>query len=364
MRETADGAVTPIERRQRIALSILTILLSLLGLYVIASFIPALLWAAIITIAIRPLYRRAEARWPHLAHGSTLPAIATLAIGLLVLVPLGYGLVRAVGEAHDLLTWLATARQQGIPEPGWVAELPFGRASVSQWWAQHLATPEGANEQLSQGLEMARSKLVGSSLLHRAITFFFTLLALFFLLKEGDDVAAQIRRAGDRLFGPAGERLGWQMMRSVRGTIDGLVLVGLGEGAVMAIVYLFAGVPHPILLGLLTAVAAMIPFGAAALFLVAALLLVAQGSVIGAIVVFAIGMGVVAIADHLVRPVLIGGATKLPFLWVLIGILGGVEAFGLLGLFVGPAAIAALMQLWRELVAQEPFAAQSSLRTS
>ena len=71
------------------------------------------------------------------------------------------------------------------------------------------------------------------------------------------------RRAGDRLLGPAGERVGVQAIRSVRGTIDGLVLVGIGEGAVMAIVYLLLGVPHPLLLGALTAVAAMIPFGAA-----------------------------------------------------------------------------------------------------
>ena len=58
----------------------------------------------------------------------------------------------------------------------------------------------------------------------------------------------------------------------------------------------------------------------------------------------------VGIADHFIRPVLIGGATRLPFLWVLIGILGGVETLGLLGLFVGPATMAVLVMLWRELI--------------
>jgi predicted PurR-regulated permease PerM len=56
----------------------------------------------------------------------------------------------------------------------------------------------------------------------------------------------------------------------------------------------------------------------------------------------------VGIADHVFRPVLIGSATRLPFLWVLIGILGGVEMMGLLGLFVGPATMATLILLWRD----------------
>jgi predicted PurR-regulated permease PerM len=68
----------------------------------------------------------------------------------------------------------------------------------------------------------------------------------------------------------------------------------------------------------------------------------------GAIAVVVIGLAVVGIADHFIRPFLIGGATRLPFLWVLIGILGGVETMGLLGLFVGPATMAVLAMMWRE----------------
>ena len=66
--------------------------------------------------------------------------------------------------------------------------------------------------------------------------------------------------------------------------------------------------------------------------------------------VLAVGFAVTFAADHFVRPALIGGATKLPFLWVLLGILGGVETFGLIGLFLGPAAMAVLILLWREWV--------------
>jgi predicted PurR-regulated permease PerM len=69
---------------------------------------------------------------------------------------------------------------------------------------------------------------------------------------------------------------------------------------------------------------------------------------ISAIVIMLLGLGVVAVADHLVRPIIIGSATRLPFLWVLLGILGGVETWGLLGLFLGPAIMTVLMDLWRE----------------
>ena len=123
---------------------------------------------------------------------------------------------------------------------------------------------------------------------------------------------------------------------------------GIGEGFILGVAYVIAGVPHPTLFGLFTAVAAMVPFGAAVAFGIAALVLLVQGSVVSAIVIGVLGMVVTFIADHFVRPVLIGGATRLPFLWVLLGILGGVETWGLLGLFLGPAIMAALMLLWRE----------------
>ena len=339
------------------AVGLVALAMLALALWMAADFLPALLWAGVIGIAVDPLYRRLESRWPQRRGGMLLPALFTGAIALLVLLPIAFGAVQGAREAHDVVGWLNMARHQGLPEPAWVAELPFERAAVSRWWQEHLATPDAASRQFGRfdtAALIAHSRLVGSSLLHRSVVFAFTLIALFFLLKDGDAVAAQMRVASDRLLGPAGERLGRQILLSVRGTIDGLVLVGIGEGAVMTIVYLAAGVPHPILLGVLTAVAAMIPFGAALLFAVAALLLLGKGAVVTAIVVVVIGLVVVGIADHFVRPVLIGGATKLPFLWVLIGILGGVESFGLLGLFVGPAIMAALMLLWREFVSPRP----------
>ena len=339
------------QRAHRIAKASLGVVLALFGLWISATFIPALLWAMIIAIAIDPLYARAEARWPG-GRRAWLPSIATLLIALLVLAPLTIGVVEAAREARTVVDWLADARANGLAEPDWVQHLPFAH-EISNWWQANLATPEGTALQLDRvrgSVLGSRSELVGRNLLHRSVVFAFTLIALFFLLRERDSFVLQIKAAGKRLFGSCADRIGMQLVRSVRGTIDGLVLVGIGEGAAMAVVYLIAGVPHPFMLGLLTAIAAMIPFGAAVLFGIASMMLIGQGAIGWAVAVFVIGLVVVGIADHFVRPFLIGGSTRLPFLWVLVGILGGVETLGLLGLFVGPATMATLIMLWRDYI--------------
>jgi predicted PurR-regulated permease PerM len=344
-----DGAGTA----QRILRIALVAVLVLLGFWVALPFVPALLWAIVLAIAVSPLYARAEANWPA-GKAVWLPLLFTTAIGLAVLVPLAVGVVRAAREAHDLALLFAAARANGIPEPGWVLGLPFPHSAIDEWWAANLGNAEAARRQLAHLTDpdvIARSRIIGTHALRKAVVFAFTLLAFFFMLRHQDNIAAQARRAGDRLFGPAGERIGEQMIRSVRGTIDGLVLVGIGEGVLMSMAYIAAGVPHPVLMGALTAVAAMIPFAVVLVIGLAALMLLGKGAVGAAIAIMVTGLVVIFVADHFVRPVLIGGATRLPFLWVLIGILGGVETFGLLGLFVGPAVMAALILLWRELVA-------------
>jgi predicted PurR-regulated permease PerM len=139
------------------------------------------------------------------------------------------------------------------------------------------------------------------------------------------------------------------MGTAVRGTVAGLIVVGVGEGVLLGIAYFVTGVPHAALLGFVTAIAAMLPFCAPISFGLAALWLLVQGSVAQAIGLVVFGAVVVFVAEHFVRPVLIGNSTRLPFLLVLFGILGGAETFGLLGIFIGPALMTVLMVLWTDL---------------
>lgn len=339
------------KRAQHAAMGALAAGLLLLGAYTLWNFLSALAWAGIFAIALWPLHRRAAERFGTGRRNLALAAAFTLAVALLFIVPLVLVGVELAHESHAATEWLRDARDHGVPEPDALHRLPFGEAAVSNWWRQNLTDPGAAKELLqrvTQGRVADVSREVGASLARRVTLFAFTLMTLFFLFRDGDALTRQMRRGAARAFGPGGERIGMQIVASVHGTVDGLVLVGLGEGVLLGVVYAIAGVPHPTVFGALTAVAAMVPFAAPVVFAVAALLLAAQGSLAWGVGVFCCGMAVTFTADHFVRPVLIGGATRLPFLWVLLGILGGVETWGLIGLFLGPAIMAALMLLWRE----------------
>ncbi len=347
---------SPDARRGMIARATLILLLIALGLWIVSGFLPALIWAIVIAVAIDPLVERTEARFPTTSR-SLIALLFALAFALIVLVPIGFAVAQGARESHDIFAWIADARHNGVPPPAWIATLPFGSVELTGWWRDHFADPVTATaylDGLQHTLIATNGTLIGKGIAHRSVIFGFTVLALFFLVRDRDAFIAQCRSASAKMLGPTGERIGKQALLSVRGTIDGLVLVGLGVGAVMAVVYFVFGVPHPVLLGLFTALAAMIPFGPVVAFALAALLLLAQGSPGAAIAVAVIGFAVEFIAGHFIRPALIGSATRLPFLWVLIWILGGVEMLGLLGLFVGPATMAVLVMLWRELVEHEP----------
>ena len=337
---------------KKIAKAALVGALVLLGLWILHEFIAALAWAAILWVATGPAYARIRHHYPRLERGAVLPSLFALAFALAVIVPLGIGIGEAALEAHNAAAWLADARTHGVPVPDWVQHLPVGARQAAGWWQEHLATPDSSSSEISRviALATAHSRTLGGELVHRAMIFGISLLALFFILKDQEILLPQIKIASEKLLGSTGERVADQVILSIRGTVNGLVFVGLGEGAIMALLYWIAGVPHPFLLGLLTAVAAMIPFGAVLMFGIAAFLLLIESQLAWAIAIVVAGLVVVGIADHFIRPALIGGATRLPFLWVLLGILGGVATFGLLGLFVGPAVMAALLLLWRELV--------------
>ena len=267
------------------------------------------------------------------------------------IVPLVLVGVQAGKEVRGLYHTIDKAQTDGLPPPEWLGKLPVGSQQATDWWNDNLANPDSASELLQKARQsnfVSNGRELGADIAHRAVLFGFTLLTLFFLFKDGDQVNAQLQRASARAFGPGGERVGRQMIASVHGTVDGLVLVGLGEGFILGIGYLVTSVPHPTLFGLFTAIAAMVPFGAPLVFGIAALILLTQGAVVSAIIIGVLGFVVTFVADHFIRPTLIGSATRLPFLWVLLGILGGVETWGLLGLFLGPAIMAALMLLWRE----------------
>ncbi|MDE3177641.1 MAG: AI-2E family transporter [Pseudomonadota bacterium] len=343
---------SPPEARQRQAAARLAFAAGVIAvaLWTFADYLPALGWAGVIAIATWPFYVRMRAR----ARGglrAALPALFAIAVGLVFLAPVvGAGWL-AGHESKTAALWLESARKNGVPLPDGVESLKYVGPSIASWWRENLVDPQSASEfirSFDKKPLFTLSQHFGAAAGRRAIVFLFTILALFFLYRDGDGLVGSLGRLSERAFGPRGRTIGERIVVSVRGTVDGLVLVGLGEGLVLTIAYYFAGVPQVLLMGVATAIGCIIPFGAFVMFSLASALLLYQGAVFAAVFIFALGLAVLTVADHVVRPYVIGNATRLPFLFVLVGILGGVEAFGMLGLFLGPAIMAILVDLWRE----------------
>jgi predicted PurR-regulated permease PerM len=329
-------------------------ILLLLGSWVLHSFLALLAWAVVLAITTWPVYQRLLAS--NEVHGKVTwgALLLTLLIGAVILVPLGYGLIRLLDEAQSLGHILTKAQHVGLPPPVWLETIPV----IGQWakdtWMSALGNPVVANESLhwlGTGGAITYTKDFASQLLHRFFGFLLTLLVLFFVYQHGTGLSQYVLSTNRKLFGETGVRYAIHATAAVRATVNGLVLVGLGEGLLLGVGYAFAGLSHPAMLGALTGVFAMIPFAAKLIFGACALVLVAEGHMAAGSSLFVFGVVVILLADNYVRPRLIGGAVKLPFIWTLLGIFGGLENFGLLGLFLGPTLMAVLISIWRDWVA-------------
>jgi predicted PurR-regulated permease PerM len=333
----------------------LAIVLLGLALWTAADFLPALIWAAILSLAIWPLYERVTSRMS--GGQSTWAALLfTLLVALTLFVPMALATYQIAQQSDLLVNWIKQSRDNGIQVPEWIARLPLAADSVEQWWRENLTKPEAAAAWLqSVNVDQASDvvKTFGGQLLHRAFMFFVSLIALFVFLRNGHVIAPGVLNTADRIFGDPGEGLAEKMADAIRGTVHGTIVVAVAEGLLIGIAYVVAGVPNPLMFIMLTIAFAMLPFGAWVAFAAAALtILVGGGSGTAAFGVFAWGAIVMLTGDHFVGPTLIGGAARLPFLLAFIGIFGGLASFGLLGLFLGPVIMAALLTVWREWVVQ------------
>jgi len=333
---------------RRIARTALIVAIVLASVWMLWRFLPALAWACVLAIATWPLRQSLHRRG---LRKSAIAASLTLVLAVALVLPLiGLG-IEAAHESGAIMQWIGDVRQHGLGTPQWLAHLPFIGNSAAAWWQANLAEP-GAARALFGRTEtsgiFSLTRTLGAQVANRLTILVFTLLTLFFLYRDGPSVIKEADSIAGRLFGPPGGQLGKDAVTAVRGTVNGLVLVGLVEGVLLGIAYVASGISHAVLLGLATAVLATVPFGAPIVFVACALFLFAQSQTTAAIGLLVFGVLVTFVADHFVRPLLIGTSTRLPFLWVLLGIFGGLESFGLVGLFLGPAIISILIAIWRE----------------
>jgi predicted PurR-regulated permease PerM len=324
-----------------------------LAAFVTHRFFLPLIWAGILCVATWPMYVRLRARMGQ--REVLAAAISTLICAAFFIAPLLLGVTQAARQAPEMANFIATANNDGIPVPAFLQSLPMVGGAVSDWWQATLSQPHGLAHLLADhelgGFHSARDmlKVAGAGFLHRAMDFALAILCLFFFYKDGEALNRQITAIGSHCFSEQRwERYAHKVPTAIRATVNGLVLVGLAEGVLIGIGYALAGLHSAALWAAVTGILAIIPFGAPLAFLAAAAVLALNGSVAGAVAVAVWGTVVLFVADHFVRPGMIGNATRLPFLAVLFGILGGVETLGLVGLFIGPVVMVLFVTLWYE----------------
>ena len=353
MSESPKKNPLPVDARVKtVARVCFALFLALLSIWIAIDFVASIGWAAIIAVATWPLYASFTNRM-RLPKGSVLPpAIFTLLTGLILLVPVLLAAHRASQEMEAIGRSVTVYRQQGIPSPEWLPRMPVVGPQAANWWKANLSDPKVVTEWIGTGdgeNSATMTRTLGAEVLNRLFHFLIVLIALFGFLKNGAWIANRILDTADQLLGSPGERLASKMVGAIRGTVNGTVAIAFSEGILIGVMYFAAQVPHAFLFTVLTMAFAMVPFGAWIVFTTASVLLVFEGgSVLLAVGVFAFGAVVMLIGDLFAWPSFVGSAARLPFLIALIGIFGGLEAFGLIGLFLGPVILAAMMTVWKE----------------
>ncbi len=346
--------MTPPVFSARIVVRWLLILVLLAGAYFFSGFLIPGLAALIIGFASWPLYQR----WVKMCGGRTALAAsgALVAIIVVLIVPFSLALSYAIEEAGNLIGWLLEANRGGLPVPQWVIGLPLVGDKLAGYWEEHLGHPHalGAWVQLISGEHLGNIYRVVLSatgnVFHLALTVVFMLIILFFVYKDGKVMVAQLDILGERLLPNRWMRFSRVVPATVSATVTGMGLIAIGEAVVLGIAYWIAGVPSPALLGLATGFMALVPGGAPVAFTMVSLYLIGSGKLVAGLGLFAWGTIELFIVDKTLRPRLVGGPVKLPFLPTFVGLVGGVQTMGLVGLFVGPVLMALLVAVWREWV--------------
>ncbi|MGX5804315.1 AI-2E family transporter [Bradyrhizobium sp. Arg314] len=330
----------------------LLVLIAAAGVYFFHGFLFPVLAALVIAFASWPLYRRLLT-----AVGGNRTVGATLAILFILtflVVPIALAGTYAINELREWVTWAIETNRHGSVTPQWIVTMPVVGEWLNEQWIAYLGHPGGIGEliQLISGSNIGniyRGALVaGGSAFGLLLTLLFMMIALFFAYRDGEAFAAQVDRVGERILPMRWERFSRVVPATISSTVTGMTIIAIGEGLVLGVAYWLAGVPSPVTLGALTGIMALIPGGAPLSFTLVSIYLAASGKLIAGVVLFVWGAVELFVVDKTLRPKLVGGPIKLPFLPTFFGLIGGVKTMGFLGLFIGPVLMALLVAIWRE----------------
>ena len=319
------------------------------ALLVLRPFLVPIAWAAVLAFASWPVFTRIERRLG--GRSGWAAALTTALVVLVVMVPavlVSLALAAELQRAFvDFKAWirsgpadlLATVRGLPVVGPelaGRLAGILADPARLQEWAVARAGT-----------LVVAITSAAGD-VGRFAIETVLIVFTLFFVYRDGGALAPAIDRAARRLGGARTVAMFRPMGQTVRAVMYGTLFTALTQGGLVMIGCWAAGLRAPVLLGALTVILALTPVGAALVYAPAAGWLLLQGRHLAGTLLLLWGVLVVSMVDNVIRSWFLAGAGRIPFLLGFFGVLGGLAAFGSIGLFLGPAAVALLLALWRE----------------
>jgi predicted PurR-regulated permease PerM len=329
------------ERIEQIVVVVLLLILAIGCLTVLRPFLSALLWALILSFATWPLHAWLVGRLRgRRTLAATLMTLLVAAIFILPLAAVGTGLADSVTKVAGMLGVLLDEGPPG--PPGWVAELPVVGRQLAEQWLELERLGTAWTSELQPYLEAGRDWLlsIGVRLGEAILQVSLGVLAAFFFFRDGAEGARRLSVAVERLAGHRAQQLLAVAGGTVRSVIYGVIGTALAQAALQAIGLWLAGVPAPFFLGFLTFFLSFVPLGPPLVWLPASLWLLYNGAAGAGIFLAVWGLLVVSGVDNILRPYLISRGANLPLILVFLGVVGGVLAFGFLGVFLGPTLLA------------------------
>lgn len=333
----------------KLLVSILFTASILFGAFIVLSpFLLAILWAAILAVVTWPVHENILNRTGH-RHGIAAAASTTLVL-LLLVGPMTLLLVFLSQDIYAITTYLIDADTYGKAPPQVLYKMPIVSDWLVQYWNKYLASPKQLSSILEAQLDLIRNaaQTVFLDLTGRLATLLFALWILFFFYQDGRSISVWINQMGYKWLEKRWPSYVFQLPGAMRAAVNGIVIVGFGQAILLSLLLWACGVPSAVTLGVFAAIIAFIPLAAPVMLGLIGAALFANGAGAAGITVFAVGTLIVMLADYLVRPALIQGGTRLPFLAILFGIFGGIGTMGIVGLIIGPVLLVLLVVLFRE----------------
>jgi predicted PurR-regulated permease PerM len=319
-----------------------------LAFIVMAPFLVPIAWASVLAYATWPLAERIR-HWCN--NRDTLAAsLATALLALTLFLPLIWLIWLAQQELGNLLRILQSFISNPPPVPQTLQNLPWLGEWLIQQQTHFMDNPQNASAIIKIWLtkHTADMSILLGGLGKSFAKLIFVIVILFFFYRDGKRIMRELRHVLERFIGANTHNYLHAAGTTTRAVVYGILLTAFVQGVAAGLAYWVAGLTSPVMFSVLTMILALIPFCTPLAWGVAGLWLLLQGETTAAVGVWIWGAAVVSQLDNFLRPLFISSISPIPFLLVLFGVLGGLLAFGLVGLFIGPIILTVVWAVWRE----------------